>query len=281
MGKIIFLDVDGTLCNELGKVPESAKEAIIKTHENGHDFFLCTGRSKAEIPEEVVQLPIRGMIGAGGGYCEVDGEVILHEVFDVIELRKLITFLEENEVEYYLESNQGLFASKNLRDRLSSLILKGTPKDSIEGQEKLQDIAWFLDLLIEDQTKIDYGDVNKVSFINQTIPYEVIHEKYEGDFYMLRSTVPIFGPDSGEIGIKNITKKTAIETVIQHLEKDKRETIAFGDGHNDLSMFEAVELGIAMGNAQDVLKDVADIVTLTHDEGGIAQALAELELYQR
>lgn len=281
MGKIIFLDIDGTLCNELGKVPESAKEAIIKTHENGHDFFLCTGRSKAEIPEEVVQLPIRGMIGAGGGYCEVDGEVILHEVFDVIELRKLITFLEENEVEYYLESNQGLFASKNLRDRLSSLILKGTPKDSIEGQEKLQDIAWFLDLLIEDQTKIDYGDVNKVSFINQTIPYEVIHEKYEGDFYMLRSTVPIFGPDSGEIGIKNITKKTAIETVIQHLEKDKSETIAFGDGHNDLSMFEAVELGIAMGNAQDVLKDVADIVTLTHDEGGIAQALAELELYQR
>jgi Cof subfamily protein (haloacid dehalogenase superfamily) len=281
LGKIIFLDIDGTLCNELGKVPESAKEAIIKTHENGHDFFLCTGRSKAEIPEEVVQLPIRGMIGAGGGYCEVDGEVILHEVFDVIELRKLITFLEENEVEYYLESNQGLFASKNLRDRLSSLILKGTPKDSIEGQEKLQDIAWFLDLLIEDQTKIDYGDVNKVSFINQTIPYEVIHEKYEGDFYMLRSTVPIFGPDSGEIGIKNITKKTAIETVIQHLEKDKSETIAFGDGHNDLSMFEAVELGIAMGNAQDVLKDVADIVTLTHDEGGIAQALAELELYQR
>jgi Cof subfamily protein (haloacid dehalogenase superfamily) len=281
LGKIIFLDIDGTLCNELGKVPESAKEAIIKTHENGHDFFLCTGRSKAEIPEEVVQLPIRGMIGAGGGYCEVDGEVILHEVFDVIELRKLITFLEENEVEYYLESNQGLFASKNLRDRLSSLILKGTPKDSIEGQEKLQDIAWFLDLLIEDQTKIDYGDVNKVSFINQTIPYEVIHEKYDGDFYMLRSTVPIFGPDSGEIGIKNITKKTAIETVIQHLEKDKSETIAFGDGHNDLSMFEAVELGIAMGNAQDVLKDVADIVTLTHDEGGIAQALAELELYQR
>lgn len=279
MGKIIFLDLDGTLCNDLGKVPESAKEAIIKTHENGHDFFLCTGRSKAEIPEEVVQLPIRGMIGAGGGYCEVDGEVILHEVFDVIELRKLITFLEENEVEYYLESNQGLFASKNLRDRLSSLILKGTPKDSIEGQEKLQDIAWFLDLLIEDQTKIDYGDVNKVSFINQTIPYEVIHEKYEGDFYMLRSTVPIFGPDSGEIGIKNITKKTAIETVIQHLEKDKSETIAFGDGHNDLSMFEAVELSIAMGNAQDVLKDVADIVTLTHDEGGIAKSLEELHLY--
>lgn len=280
MGKIIFLDVDGTLCNELGKVPESAKEAIIKTHENGHDFFLCIGRSKSEIPEEVLQLSIRDMISAGDGYCKVDGEVILREVFDATELRKLVIFLEENQVECYLESNQGLFASKNLKERLRSLLLKGTPKDSIEGQEKLQDIAWLLDLLIEDQTKIDYEDGNKVSFINQTIPYEVIHEKYEGDFYMLRSTVPIFGPDSGKIGINNITKKTAIETVIQNLERDKSETIAFG-GLNDLSMFEVVELSIAMGNAQDVLKDVADIVALSHDKGCIAQALAELELYQR
>lgn len=143
MGKIIFLDVDGTLCNEAGRVPESAKQAIIKTHENSHDFFLCTGRSKAEIPEEVFNLPIRGMIGAGGGYCEVDGEIILHEVFDAIELKKIVTFLEENAVEYYLESNQGLFASKNLKQKLQSLVLNGTPKDSIEGQTKLQDITWF------------------------------------------------------------------------------------------------------------------------------------------
>ncbi|EOT30188.1 Cof-type HAD-IIB family hydrolase [Enterococcus saccharolyticus] len=279
MGKIIFLDVDGTLCNEAGRVPESAKQAIIKTYENSHDFFLCTERSKAEIPEEVFNLLIRGMIGAGGGYCEVDGEIILHEVFDAIELKKIVTFLEENAVEYYLESNQGLFASKNLKQKLQSLVLNGTPKDSIEGQTKLQDITWFLDLLIEDHTQIDYEDVNKVSFVNQTVPYEKIHEKYDGEFYMLRSTVPIFGPDSGEIGIKNITKKIAIETVIQYLKKEKCDTIAFGDGHNDLSMFEAVELRIAIGNAQAVLKEAADIVTLTHDEGGIASALEELHLY--
>lgn len=65
MGKIIFLDIDGTLCNDLGVVPTSAKKAIIQAFVNGHRFYLCTGRSKAEISDEVLNLPISGIIGAG------------------------------------------------------------------------------------------------------------------------------------------------------------------------------------------------------------------------
>ncbi|MCO5533671.1 HAD hydrolase family protein, partial [Enterococcus faecium] len=49
--KIIFLDVDGTLCDDAGNVPESARQAITAAHKKGHEFFLCTGRSKAEITE--------------------------------------------------------------------------------------------------------------------------------------------------------------------------------------------------------------------------------------
>jgi len=277
MGKIIFLDIDGTLCNDVGVVPASAKQAIIQAYENGHRFYLCTGRSKAEISEEVLDLPISGIIGAGGGYCEVDGEVILHQVFDSNELKKLISFLEEHRVEYYLESNQGLFASANLKSRLIQLTLGDTKEESAEGQEKIAAINWFLDLLIDDPSLIDYEDVNKVSFVNHSIPYEVIEAEYDGDFYMLRSTVPAFGPDSGEIGIKGINKKTAIETLLKHIQRDKEDCLAFGDGNNDLVMFEAVGTGIAMGNAKDELKAAADEITLTHDEGGIAHTLAKLD----
>lgn len=141
MGKIVFLDIDGTLCDDSGTVPESAKKAIKQAHQKGHQFFLCTGRSKAEVPEEVLSLPISGMIGAGGGYCEVEGEVILHQVFDSEELKKLIVFLEDNGVEYYLESNQGIFASANLRSRLIQLALNGLSENSIEGQEKIKGIS--------------------------------------------------------------------------------------------------------------------------------------------
>lgn len=278
MGKIVFLDIDGTLCDDSGAVPESAKQAINQAHQKGHRFFLCTGRSKAEVPEEVLSLPISGMIGAGGGYCEVDGEVILHQVFDSEELKKLIVFLEENGVEYYLESNQGLFASANLRSRLIQLALNGLPENSIEGQEKVKSISWFLELLIEAPACIDYEDVNKVSFINQSVPYEAIHARYDGDFHMLRSTVPAFGPDSGEIGLKNINKKTAIETLLEHIGREKLDCLAFGDGENDIPMFEAVETGIAMANAHENLKAVADEITFTSSEDGIAHMLEKLSL---
>lgn len=277
MGKIIFLDIDGTLCNDLGVVPISAKKAIIQAFENGHRFYLCTGRSKAEISDEVLNLPISGIIGAGGGYCEVDGEVILHQVFDSKELKKLIHFLEEHCVEYYLESNQGLFASANLRKLLSKITLDNIVEDSEEGQERIDSIKWFLDLLIEDSSLIDYEDVNKVSFVNHSIPYEVIYEQYDGDFHMLRSTVPVFGPDSGEIGLKNINKKTAIELLLRNIQRKKGDCLAFGDGTNDIAMFEAVEKGIAMGNAKDELKAIADEITLTPDEGGIAHILDKLD----
>ena len=113
--------------------------------------------------------------------------------------------------------------------------------------------------------------------MNHSIPYELIAAEYDGDFHMLRSTVPVFGPDSGEIGLKGINKKTAIERVLKHIKREKKDTIAFGDGNNDLAMFEAVEIGIAMGNAKEELKAAANEVTLNHDEGGIAYVLDKLD----
>ena len=278
MRKIVFLDIDGTLCNDSGVVPASAENAIKQAHQNGHRFFLCTGRSKAEIPAEVLALPISGIIGAGGGYCEVEGEVILHQVFDSAELKKLIGFLEEHGVEYYLESNQGLFASANLRSCLIKLTLNGLAENSVEGKEKINEIKWFLELLIEDPVRIDYEDVNKLSFVNHAIPYEIIHKKYNGDFHMLRSTVPAFGADSGEIGIKNINKKTAIEKLLAHIRQGKEDCLAFGDGENDIPMFEAVATGIAMSNASERLKAVADEITYSSDEDGIAYMLEKMGL---
>lgn len=49
MIKVIFLDVDGTLCNYEGVIPESAKQAIKQARKNGHKVYICTGRSRAEV----------------------------------------------------------------------------------------------------------------------------------------------------------------------------------------------------------------------------------------
>lgn len=53
MGKIIFLDVDGTIVDYDNHIPDSAREAIRKARENGHLVYVCTGRSKAEMPDDI------------------------------------------------------------------------------------------------------------------------------------------------------------------------------------------------------------------------------------
>ncbi|STY35633.1 HAD family hydrolase [Listeria fleischmannii] len=64
--QIIFIDVDGTLCNDYGQVPESAGIAIHKARQNGHKVYLCTGRSKAELTDDIKKIEFDGFIGAGG-----------------------------------------------------------------------------------------------------------------------------------------------------------------------------------------------------------------------
>lgn len=76
MKKIIFLDIDGTLVNDNGVIPKSAIEAVRQARANDHYVFLCTGRSKAELFDYIMQIGFDGVIAASGGYIEVDNRII-------------------------------------------------------------------------------------------------------------------------------------------------------------------------------------------------------------
>lgn len=78
MSKIIFLDVDGTLVDYEGRIPQSAVDAIRQARGNGHRVYICTGRSKAEVYDDIWNIGIDGMIGGNGSYVEDNGEVIMH-----------------------------------------------------------------------------------------------------------------------------------------------------------------------------------------------------------
>lgn len=259
--KVVFLDVDGTLCNDLGKIPESAVSAVQKARENGHLVYLCTGRSRAEILPEIWEIGIDGLIGAGGSYLEMNDRVVFHHTFPEDELLKLQQFLAENGVAYYLESNQGLFASPNLKGKIKEVIEQNT--------NEVVDFSWFFELLKEDFSKMDASMVNKVSFVNNTVPFEKIAEKYQDTFQMMRSTVPMFGTESGEIALKGHDKKSAIQYLLELLELDIENSIAIGDGENDIPMFEAVGKSYAVANAHPKLLEVSDEVTEIPDNQGI------------
>lgn len=80
MGKIIFLDVDGTLVDYENHLPESAVLAVRKARENGHRVYICTGRSKAEVYENIWEIGLDGMIGGNGSYVEDHGHVVMHQM---------------------------------------------------------------------------------------------------------------------------------------------------------------------------------------------------------
>ena len=116
MSKIIFVDVDGTLVDYENNLPASAVEAIRKARENGHKVYISTGRSKAEIYQNIWDIGLDGMIGGNGSYVEADGKVILHQLITLEQCKRIVDWLHERKLEFYLESNNGLFASEHFEE---------------------------------------------------------------------------------------------------------------------------------------------------------------------
>jgi Cof subfamily protein (haloacid dehalogenase superfamily) len=276
--KIIFLDVDGTLCNDEGFVPESAAIAVKEARKNGHLVYLCTGRSKAEIYDYIMDIGFDGIIGAGGGFVEIGGEMLYHKKVSEDNVRHLVDYFNEHKVDFYIESNGGLYASKNLIPKLERIIYGDVINDPEAKYKKENKPNHFIEGLITGQD-LYRNDVNKACFLEpEEITFEQIKEEFKGEFEVIHCTVPAFGEDSGELGVPDVHKATAIEILLKHLDLDVKNTIAIGDGLNDIEMFEFCELGIAMGNAKQGLKDIADEITDTHDEGGIYNSFKKHEL---
>jgi Cof subfamily protein (haloacid dehalogenase superfamily) len=274
--KAVFLDVDGTFVNDRGVVPPSAREAVVAARANGHKVFLCTGRSMSELWEEILEPGFDGVIAAAGGYVEYEGEVLLHRCVPVEEVRQVVEFFDRNGVEYFLESNSGLYGSRRARERLRELIFGGvTDEDILAELEK--GLGGFIDSVIIDPDPVR-NDINKISFLDSPLSIEQVRAEFEGGFNIIHATVPMFGPNSGEMSIPGISKATAIELLIEHAGIARKDSIAYGDGLNDLEMLRFVEVGVAMGNARPALLEVADLVTADADHDGILLSFRDLGL---
>lgn len=275
--KIIFLDVDGTLVNENGIVPESAKIAVKNARKNGHYVFLCTGRSKAEIYQDIMEIGFDGIIAAAGGYIELGDKVLFHEIVSNEATRHVVEYFDKNNVDFYLESNGGLFASKNLKSHLMNIIFGDETMDAETRKELEKGMMPFINAMIENEDMIR-NDINKISFLESNLPFETIKKEFENEFNVIPCTVSVFGKNSGELSIPGIHKATAIQILLDHLNLTTENTYAYGDGMNDAEMIEFVNIGVAMGNAKQGLKDIADDITDSHDEHGIYNSFKKYQI---
>ncbi len=163
MSKLIFLDVDGTLVDYHNRIPESAIKAIRQARENGHLVYVCTGRSKAEMQPELWEIGLDGMIGGNGSYVEHHGQVLMHQLISKEDAAKIVDWLTECHLAFYLESNNGLFASPDFRERARETlktyaIQKGQSEESVAGKEP-EDFLHGLQLGVKDINKAHAIDV--------------------------------------------------------------------------------------------------------------------------
>lgn len=282
MKQLIFMDIDGTLCDTAGEVPLSANRAIQQAKSQGHDFYICTGRSKPELIPSILDIGFQGIIGAGGGYIEIAGEVVEHLRLPKPAVLEIIAYFQQHNIGYYLESNDGLFGSENCVPSIINQVTAGLVEESPAYQEAIREFDWFYDLLKETKgIELDYGNVNKISFISNGHPFIEVAETFGDDFQMYRTTVPQFGSQSGEIAVKGINKQTAINKVLALTKHPQGQTMAYGDGNNDIAMFQAVNYKVAMTNGTPELKALADEITAIAEENGIANSLLRNGLLEK
>lgn len=276
MGKILFIDVDGTLVDYENNLPKSAVEAIRKARQNGHRVYISTGRSKAEIYQNLWDIGLDGMIGGNGSYVEDHGHVVMHQMITKEQCVRIVDWLHYRGLEFYLESNNGLFASEQFETRASGTIKEYAKRKGHDGSEHITVRKIFPDMVFGGELYRD--DLNKVSYVL---------DSYQ-DFLDTKEQFPDFesgtwggkGEEAlfGDLGIKDITKANAIEKLLSYLKADRSDTIGFGDAKIDIPMLEYCAYGVAMGSGGDEIKEMADYITDDVDKDGLYKAFVKLNL---
>ncbi|WP_019792453.1 Cof-type HAD-IIB family hydrolase [Streptococcus sobrinus] len=276
--KVIFLDVDGTLVDYENHLPESAVEAIRKARANGHLVYICTGRSHAEVPPKLWDIGLDGMIGGNGSYVEHQGEVVMHQMLSEEDSRAIVDWLHERGLEFYLESNNGLFASEHFKEAARPVmrayaLTKGAKEEDIkemEPEDGLHGLVYGGNLY--------RNDLNKISFILKS--YQDHLDSKEAFPHLKAGTWGGRGETAlfGDLGVANIDKAHAIDVLLDFLDKDKADTIAFGDAKVDIPMLDYCAIGVAMGNGGPEILAIADMITDDVEDDGLYKAFEKLGL---
>ena len=258
---MIALDVDGTLVDHDGHMTPEVRSAAQAVVAKGHDVMIATGRSLN------ATLPIIEKIGMERGYAvccnggvtlrldpalESGYEIIHKATFDPAPALKALRERLPN-AKYALEDENGNFLST----------------------ERFQDASFGVESIgVDFQTMLDATAVRVVVFSSENTSEEfneaIRHIGLSGVTYSVGWTAWL------DIAAEGDTKASALEALRRRLGTDQANTVAVGDGRNDIEMLTWAGRGIAMGQAPDEVLAVADEVTASVLDDGAALVLRGL-----
>lgn len=271
--KVIMMDVDGTLTNSQKQLTSKTKEALLKAQKSGAILILASGRPTSglrDLEEELQMNKNHGLLVCYNGSKVVDcetNEVLFNQAMTVSEGKAVLEHMKQfDRVRPMIDKGEYMYVT-NVYDNM--ITLNGKPFNVMEyesrgGKFKLcevDDLADFLDYEINKILTFSDPEYLQENYKKMMAPFEgKLNCMFTGPFYF-------------EFTAMGIDKAKALDAVLKPLGYKQDEMIAFGDGQNDASMVDYAGIGAAMANAVDELKAIAQDVTLSNDEDGIAESL--------
>ncbi len=265
---IIALDLDGTLTNSEKIITPRTFDALMKAQREGVRLVLASGRPTFGIAALANQLQLADyggyVLSYNGGriidWCEKT--VIFSQVVDQKLVPILYDFAEKAQLPIVTYLPEAILASKNEGEYLAEEArINGMPVVVAQN-------------FVEEAMQISGGSTK---FLIPGEPELLIQLESEMKA-ALSEQMEVFrsAPFFLELPPKGIDKAQSLQRLLTHLGLERESLMAFGDGFNDLSMIQFAGQGVAMANAVEEVKSIADFVTTSNEEDGIAHALEQL-----
>lgn len=270
--KLIALDLDGTLMlPDHITVSQRNKEVLKKAHDSGVKITISTGRTLSVIYRVIEQIPFIDYVMYSDGaalYDVKNKKVIYQKPIDFEITKEVIEYLNSSEV-YYNIYLDGKIVTQKGRERFFKN--SGLPKEFIE--DYIRNTTVYENLL--DSIK-RMGAELIVGFFNNEKDY--INAMSFIDDYKDRLYVTSAFQNEFEMTNIDATKGKTMDYICKLENIENKNVLAIGDSLNDLPMLEFAGVSVAMGNAQDEIKQSADFVTETNANDGVAVAVEKFVL---
>ena len=265
-GNVCFFDIDGTLAwqdpklvqelpegeRDLSPYPnETVSQAIRTFVANGNKAFICTGRTLSCIHPKLLELPWAGVVCLAGGYAELEGRIVRNAAINPGLLQRLAPYLEQSGEVIRFEG-------------IGRVVRMSADAPETYGYARTVGDA---------VTQLEHYNAYKI-LMSTPLANRIAQDEELGPLLCLNE----LELEVTEISPRECTKRAGISAVLDALGPDHGTVYGIGDASNDVALMEAVDVGIAMGNAPDFLKEKADYVTDSFDHDGVVTALEHFGL---
>lgn len=272
MIKAILLDIDGTLTNDNKVITPKTREALLKAQSAGIKLAIASGRPEKGLYKYARELEMdknHGIFICYNGARVVDcqsGDVLFSHTMTACEAKEVLRHVSKFEVTPVVTNGDYMHTSNVYGCMIE---YKGKPFNVIEyecrGNGYLlceqKSLADWVNFPVEKILTAGHPDYLQAHYKEMQAPFsDKLNCMFTADWYF-------------EYTAKGIDKGKAIDIAFKKLGITSDQMIAFGDAQNDMSMLKYVGIGVAMGNATDEVKAIANEVTLDNNSDGIAQSL--------